>query len=61
MNDKWEIRIDEDKFFFTRFSEAKLHECYAPVSKDKAAVYLAAIIHGFQPPRALARLDRLSD
>ena len=42
-------------------SNEKVIESYAPVSLDKAAVFSASIIHGFQPPRSLVRLDTLSD
>lgn len=61
MKDIWEMCIDGDKVFFTRSSETKPHEAYAAVSRDKAAIYAAAIIHGYQPPRVLDRLDTLSD
>jgi hypothetical protein len=35
----------------------KVDESYGFVTPDVAAIYLAAIIHGFQPPRDLRHLD----
>lgn len=33
-------------------------EAYAPVGEGRAAIYAAAIIQGFEPPRGLVRQER---
>lgn len=53
--EEWHIKISEDgkQFFFSRYINGIVNEQYAPVSVDKASIYCAAVIHGFQPPRNL--------
>lgn len=59
--DTFIITIDGNIFGLKRFVKGKLNESYAPVSKEKAAIYLAAIIQGYEPPRSLVHRDRPVD
>lgn len=61
--EKWEIEISEDKttFVFTRYIDGKVDEAYSPVKADKAAIYCAAVIHGYEPPRILLCRAKPSD
>lgn len=49
----WQIEILPEGFRFLRLFEGKVVEVYAIVDGRQAAVYAAAIIQGYQPPRAL--------
>jgi len=51
----WQIEIAGDKVTFSRFKEDKCIESYGAVDKGRAAIYAAAIVQGFAPPRGLAR------
>ncbi|EPP7681207.1 hypothetical protein ACUVNT_002932 [Yersinia enterocolitica] len=53
----WNIDINGDLFTFTRRISGTLNEVYGPVYQDMAAVYAAAIIQGFDPPRQLKEKD----
>ena len=61
MAEQWVIEINNEKVFFSRKWNGKTEESYAPVDVGRAAVFAAAIIQGYQPPRGLVRLDKLSD
>lgn len=58
MREVWEMEINGDKVTLTRKIEGKAVETYAPVSKNKASVFVVAAIQGFQPPRNLLNLDK---
>ena len=65
---KYIIEIKDETLFIKRLRGSaeldifnKLDESYAPVSLQVGAVYLAAIINGFQPPRCLVHLDKPID
>ncbi len=47
------INIDDGVFHIQCYNNGKVNETYAPMNKDKAIVYLVALIQGFQPPRSL--------
>lgn len=51
--ERWIIDIREDGFMFKREIYGRTEESYAPVSREKAAIFAAAIIQGFEPPRLL--------
>lgn len=49
---RWQVEVDEAGVQLRRVNRAGFPiECYAVVSHARAAVWLAAIAHGFQPPR----------
>lgn len=52
-NERWIIEFVGERFQFRREVNGKLDESYCPVGKDLAAVYVIAIINGFEPPRQL--------
>ena len=58
-----EIRviIKNGRYHISRHTGVKVKEQYAPTDNRKAQVFLASILNGFQPPRSLLCLDRLSD
>lgn len=49
----WTMDIQRDGVQFCRTHEGRVVEAYALVDHRKAAVFVAAIINGFQPPRDL--------
>ena len=53
--DEWRLQISADRVCLTRHSEKYPHpiEVYRPFSKAEAAVAMAAVLTGFQPPRRL--------
>lgn len=57
----WKIDVNGNKVAFARLHNDRVIEAYAPVSLDKASIYAASIIHGYQPPRSLVRLDKPID
>ena len=56
-----EVAAERDRFTLRRLIDGKTVESYRPVSQATASVWLMAIIHGFQPPRALYRFDKQTD
>lgn len=49
---RWQVEVDEAGVQLRRVNRAGFPiECYTVVSHARAAVWLAAIAHGFQPPR----------
>ncbi|ELY4673366.1 hypothetical protein SM021_004016 [Cronobacter muytjensii] len=59
--EEWRIRIDEERFHFSRIVEGRLEEQFSPVNRAIAAIFFASIVQGFQPPRSLQRYDKQSD
>ena len=56
--ERWVIDFKGDAFFFTREINNRTEESYAPVSREKAAVFVAAIVQGFEPPRLITLADQ---
>lgn len=56
--ERWVIEIHGDRFLFSREINGCTEESYGPVNGEKAAVFVAAIIQGFEPPRLLTPADR---
>lgn len=62
MEEKWtiDISIGADggkRYMFRRIVNGEVKETYAHVNEDVASIYASAVIHGFQPPRILPRID----
>jgi len=55
------MTINKDAMILKRMHRGAVVESYAPVSKERGAVYLAAISQGFQPPRDLRPFDKPVD
>ncbi|HBC1013107.1 TPA: hypothetical protein IGZ65_004825 [Escherichia coli] len=56
--ERWTIDfIEGDRFLFRRELNGERNESYRIVERDVAAVYAAAIINGFEPPRILKEKD----
>ena len=58
----WEVHISraDDRVLLRRKTkDGRVEESYCPVEVHRAAVYLSAIIQGFEPPRCLMNLDKL--
>lgn len=56
--ERWVIEITEGRYTFLKEINGSVDENYAPVCKAQAAVFAAAIIQGFQPPRDLRSCDK---
>ncbi|WP_425641433.1 hypothetical protein ACPUEK_15980 [Marinomonas gallaica] len=54
----WVIESQEGHFSFRRLINGRINESYRPMDQDEATLAATAIIHGFQPPRRLYRLDK---
>jgi hypothetical protein len=54
---EWRIQINGESFFFSRYQDGSPIESYRTVDRAEAAVWSAAIIQGFQPPRHLDRSE----
>lgn len=56
----WVIEIDGRGVRLTRYVHGSSvpNESYRIVEKEEGAVYIAAVINGYQPPRSLLRQDR---
>lgn len=65
-DDGWHIKkskhkvCGDDMVQIRRLYKGRVVESYAPLPVDKAAVYIMAIIQGYQPPRGLYHLDKPS-
>jgi len=53
----WKMEVENGRVNFTRYSSGRPTEAYAPVNLEKAVVYAAAIIAGYDPPRNLKFSD----
>lgn len=53
----WKIEITGSQYVFSKEVNGRSDESYAPVGKEKAAVFAVSIIQGFQPPRDLRNYD----
>jgi len=58
--DVWQVEVRDDGVRFMRLFDGAPIETYGVVSKEKAAVYAAAITQGFEPPRALLGQGKVS-
>lgn len=59
--EEWKIQIRGGRYTFVRMINGVSVESYSPVKADTAALWAVSIIHGFQPPRGLVRLDTPTD
>ncbi len=55
----WHIDINRSGVLFRRLHNDQVVESYLRVSFPRAAVFVAAIIQGFQPPAHLVPIDKL--
>lgn len=53
----WTVDIQNGHFLFSRAINGRIDETYAPVSKEKAAIFATAIIQGYEPPKLLTLAD----
>jgi hypothetical protein len=61
-NQEIRIKIKDGRYFLSRYDlDGKVKEQYCCVSNEIIQVWLLSILNGFQPPRNLHHLDRLSD
>jgi hypothetical protein len=60
-NQEIRIKIEDGKYFMSRCVDGKVKEQYRPETREVIQVWLLAILNGFQPPRNLHHLDKLSD
>ena len=61
-NQEIRIKIENGRYSISRYDEhGKVKEQYRPETNETTQVWLLSILNGFQPPRTLDRLDKLSD
>lgn len=58
IQEKWVIEMKAGEFLFSREVNGIVDESYVPVNRAKAAVFAAAVIQGFEPPRVITLADR---
>jgi hypothetical protein len=56
--EEWRIQIEGETYYFNRYINGSASETYRSVCQAEAAVWVAAIIQGFEPPRRLNVSDR---
>ncbi|SUF50770.1 Uncharacterised protein [Salmonella enterica] len=56
--ERWIFTIENDRYLLVREVNGVAEESYAPVNRAKAAVFAAAIIQGFEPPRLVTQADQ---
>ncbi|VVP61738.1 hypothetical protein PS870_06429 [Pseudomonas fluorescens] len=57
----WEMVVYVDCVSFKRVDNGRMQESYPPVPTAKAAVYVAAIVNGLEPPRVIRACDKIYD
>ena len=60
-NQEIRIEIKDGRYHLSRYKDGKVKEQYRPESKECMQVWITSVLNGFQPPRSLNRLDKLSD
>lgn len=60
-NQEIRIEVKDGRFHLSRYKDGKVKEQYRPESKEHILVWIVAVLNGFQPPRILSHLDKLSD
>ena len=55
------ISVENGRYFLSRYKDGKVKEQYRPESKECMHVWITSVLNGFQPPRSLNHLDKLSD
>ncbi|MDE1476223.1 hypothetical protein [Xenorhabdus bovienii] len=54
----WIIQLGAKEVLFSRVTNGRIDEDYAPVNRQKANVYASAILNDLEPPRHLQKSDR---
>ncbi|MBC8951312.1 hypothetical protein [Xenorhabdus sp. TS4] len=54
----WIIQLGAKDALFSRVTNGRIDEDYAPVNRQKANVYASAILNDLEPPRHLQKSDR---
>ena len=61
-NQEIRIKIEGGRYFLSRYVlNGKVKEQYGPVSLKVLLVRIVSILSGFEPPRHLSRLEKLTD
>lgn len=56
--EEWRIRRTGDGFHFSRYIDGLAEASYGCVDGNRAVIYIAAIVHGWEPRRHLSYSDR---
>ncbi|WP_099140153.1 hypothetical protein, partial [Xenorhabdus hominickii] len=54
----WIIQLGAKDAWFSRVTNGRIDEDYAPVNRQKANVYASAILNDLEPPRHLQLSDK---
>ncbi|MDC9591702.1 hypothetical protein PSI23_21070, partial [Xenorhabdus sp. XENO-10] len=54
----WIIQLGATDAWFSRVTNGRIDEDYAPVNRQKANVYASAILNDLEPPRHLQKSDK---
>ncbi|MGL4858779.1 MAG: hypothetical protein ACRC5A_03395 [Enterobacteriaceae bacterium] len=57
-DESWVVRVGKESVQLIRVINGNIDATYAPVSRRKANVYLAAIVNDLQPPRNLVKASK---
>lgn len=61
-NQEITIKIKDGRYFLSRYElDGKVKEQYGPVKLKVLLIRIVSILSGFEPPRRLYRLDKLTD
>jgi len=61
-NQEIRIKIKDGRCFLSRYElDGKVKEQYGPVKLKVLLVRIVSIFSGFEPPRRLSRLEKLTD
>lgn len=55
---EWRVKITKNDVLLERLHDGQVIESYRKVSHAEAAVWLAAVSQGYEPPRALRRQEK---
>ncbi len=60
-NQEIRIKVEDGKYFLSRYENGKVKEQYRPETHEVIQIWIVSVLNGFQPPRNLVRLDKLTD
>lgn len=60
-NQEIRIEVKDGKYFLSRYENGKVKEQYRPETIEVILVWIVSVLNGFQPPRNLVHLDKLTD
>ena len=59
-NQEIRIEVKDGKYFLSRYENGKVKEQYRPETNEVIQVWIVSVLNGFEPPRNLLHLDKLT-